>query len=109
GPSSPSMTSTRRWAWIARPRASTAGSLATPAISLAGDPLVPRLVLPAMAGLRAGRGHEQVLPGAGPALPPRLRRHPPPPRDGGTAAAAERGGCPGAGRSTSAAVERGPT
>ena len=40
-----------------------------------GDPLVPRLVLPAMAGLRAGRGHEQVLPGAGPALPTRLRRH----------------------------------
>src|SRR6266404_2218703 len=27
-----------------------------------------------MAGLRAGRGHEQVLPGAGPALPTRLRR-----------------------------------
>jgi len=26
-----------------------------------GNPLVPRLVLPAMAGLRAGRGHEQVL------------------------------------------------
>src|ERR1035438_1208940 len=40
-----------------------------------GGPLVPRLVLPAMAGLRAGRGHEQVLPGAGPPLPPRLRRH----------------------------------
>src|SRR6266516_1913015 len=34
-----------------------------------GDPLVPRLVLPAMAGLRPGRGHEQVLPRAGPALP----------------------------------------
>src|SRR6478672_989662 len=28
-----------------------------------------------MAGLRAGAGHEQVLPGPGPALPARLRRH----------------------------------
>ena len=35
------------------------------------DPLVPRLVLPAVAGLRAGRGHEQVLPRAGQALPVR--------------------------------------
>ena len=41
GPSSTSMTSTRRWAWTARPRASTAGSPATPTISLAGGPLVP--------------------------------------------------------------------
>ena len=31
----------------------------------AGHPLVPRLVLPAVAGLRAGRGHGPVLPAAG--------------------------------------------
>ena len=52
---------TRRWAWIARPRASTAGSPATPTISLAGGPAGSATGSTVMAGLRAGTGHEQVL------------------------------------------------
>ena len=40
----------------------------------AGHPLVPRLVLSAVAGLRAGGGHGPVLPAAGRALPARAGR-----------------------------------